>query len=162
MKMTEGLAIYGACLSSIVFIWNILNSRSRIKVDVMDGFKEIIDDHLHGIYIIIRNPSGKSVHLANVSLLHRDDVYTFWQKIEWVIRFKRFSSTIGWVNSSLSLYGVDDCCPLELPPGKSHDIFISHEQLNDFFDGKGNTVIRAVVQDQLWRDKVSRSFEYNA
>ena len=57
-------------------------------------------------------------------------------------------------------YEIEDGCPLTLESGKSHGILVPESALEKIFEDSEKRVIKAVVQDQLWRNKYSRKFEY--
>lgn len=62
IKLTEGLAIYGAILSTFVFTWNILRSRPKIRIQIVYG--------ISGVVVSIQNPSSGPVHITSVSFLY--------------------------------------------------------------------------------------------
>lgn len=39
LKLTEYLAIYAAALSTFVFLWNVLQSKAKVKVDLVYGIE---------------------------------------------------------------------------------------------------------------------------
>lgn len=160
MKLTEALAIYAACLSSIVFLWNVAKGIPRYKVDITYGSTEEEGDYKFGIYIAVRNPSSHTVHLANISLMYPYRTGGFFEKVSHVFKYRRLPTTVGWVHSSLSNYEVDDKCPVALEPGKSHMVFISEDVVERVLDDCTQREIKAVVQDQLWRNKYSSVFQY--
>lgn len=59
-----------------------------------------------------------------------------------------------------NLYEVEDGCPVALESGKFHEIFIPHEVLEEVLESASERRLRAVVQDQLLRNKYSKSFDY--
>ncbi len=76
-----------------------------------------------------------------------------------ILRFRRFNRHIGWVHSHLSNYGIDDGCPVSIEAGKSHQIFVPQDILEELLEGAVCRKIKAVVQDPLWRNKYSHKFE---
>lgn len=74
-------------------------------------------------------------------------------------RFKRFPRHLGWANSSLSDYELEDGCPISLEAGKSLDVFIPQDTLEEIFEDSEDRKIIAAVQDQLWRTRYSKEFE---
>ena len=64
------------------------------------------------------------------------------------------------MSSSLSNFDIEDGCPLSLESGKSHSVFIPKKTLDEIFEESEKREIKAVVQDQLWRNKYSSKFEY--
>ena len=58
MKITDYLAIYAALLSTFVFFWNVVQSRPRIKVDLIFGVEGSGEPLRSGIYVFVRNPTS--------------------------------------------------------------------------------------------------------
>jgi hypothetical protein len=160
LDITPLLAIYGSALSTAVFIWNILRATPRIKVDLIFGIEEVGGEVVSGAHISIKNPSGSTVHIGNVSILYPYRNVRLVDYISHVVRFKRLPRTVGWVHSALSNFGIDDGCPMALEPGKSHGILVPEKILDQIFEDSTERKIRAVAQDQLWRDKYSSPMEY--
>lgn len=159
LKLTEFLAIYGAALSSFVFLWNILKSRRKVAVKLIYGLEGEEDNIKTGVYVFIQNPSAQVVHISGLSILH------LWRKtnilkVIWEsIKHRRWFSTYGWVHSSLSLYKVDDGCPISIEPGHSHKVLIPDDVLNEMLEDSVSREIMASVQDQLWNETCSKPFE---
>lgn len=65
MKITDYLAIYAAVLSTLVFAWNVAQSRPRFRVDLVHGLETLNGKTEDGVYIIVRNVSNHDIHLAN-------------------------------------------------------------------------------------------------
>ncbi len=160
MKPTEILSIYAALLSTIVFLWNIIRAIPRYKVDIAFAVHEENGECKHGVYISIRNPSPHTVHLAGIDILYPYRESTLKERVEHVVKYRQTPKTVGWVHSSLSNYDLDDQCPLALESGKSKNIFIPHEALEKILDDCTTREIIACVQDQLWRNKHSKKFNY--
>ena len=75
MRFTDYLAIYTAILSTSVFLWNILQSRPRVVIDLLPGLDDSAANPRIGVYVIIRNVSSHDVHLAAINVLyHYTDV----------------------------------------------------------------------------------------
>jgi hypothetical protein len=70
LKMTDYLAVYAAVLSTLVFLWNVLQSRPRIKVDLISGIEGSGDSVTSGIYVFVRNLSSYDIHLSNIDILY--------------------------------------------------------------------------------------------
>ena len=70
LKITDFLAIYGASLSTIIFIWSVLRSRPKVKVRLIPGTGENGGEFQMGVCIFVQNPSAHTVHLSNISLLY--------------------------------------------------------------------------------------------
>ena len=160
LDVTPLLAIYGAALSTAVFIWNVLRATPRFKVDLIFGIEEVGGEVVSGAHISIKNPSGSTVHIGNVSLLYPFEDVGLWDYVMHVVRFKRMPRSVGWVHSALSNFDIDDGCPMALEPGKSHGILVPEKVLEQIFEDSTERKIKAVAQDQLWRDKYSRPMEY--
>jgi hypothetical protein len=160
MRLTDGLAIYGASLSTATAVWNYFRSRSQVRVVLIYALETIQGESQHGIGISIQNISTQTVHISNVSFLYPFRKSTFWDKVKHLITFRRIPRNDGWCHSDLSLHGVADGCPTSIEPGKSHWIFVRHEVLEQFLEDAQSRRLRAVVQDALWRNTYSKSFEY--
>jgi hypothetical protein len=164
LGLTDYLAIYGAGLSTGVAVWNVLRTRSKIRVLLtfaLIGSEESSDGQPHGgIGISVQNPSANMAHVSNVSFLYRYRVVTIREALTHLIKYKRLPFNLGWCHSSLSNYGLKDGCPISIESGKSHWIFVPEEVLEKLFDDAVSRCIKVVVQDALWRNKHSRAFEY--
>ena len=160
MKITEILAIYAALLSTIVFVWNIRRAIPRYKVEVVFGTDRIDGEYVSGAYISVKNPSSHTVHLANISILYPFGKRNLFEKLKHVFKYRRLPSSVGWCHSSLSNYDIDDKCPIALEPGKSIGVLVPEDVLEKIFDDCEERLIKASVQDELWRNKYSRKFEY--
>lgn len=69
MRFTDYLAIYAAILSTSVFLWNILQSRPRVVVDLLPGLDDSAAKPRTGVYVVIRNVSSHDVYLAGIDIL---------------------------------------------------------------------------------------------
>jgi len=157
-KLVEILAIYGATLSTFVFIWNVVRSKRRISVKLIYGIEGEGDDFKSGVYVFIQNPSSSVVHISGISILYP------WRKAGFVNIFKnsiknrRLFTTYGWVHTSLSLYGVKDGCPISIEPGHAHKVLITDKIINEILEDAIDRKIMASVQDQLWNETRSKKF----
>ena len=158
MKVTDFLAIYAAGLSTIVFVWNYVRATPRIKVEVISGSDEIDGEFVFGAYISVKNPSSQTVHLSNISILYPYKQSNLTDILKHIIKYQRIPKSEGWVSSSLSNYKIDDGCPISLEPGKAHSILVPERILEQIFEDSYSRKIKAVVQDQLWRNKYSNKF----
>lgn len=160
MKITDILAIYAACLSTLVFIWNIAKATPKFKVDILHGVEEKDGDHLVGLYVIVRNHSSHKIHLAGLDLLYQYEIQSIFEKLLQFLKYRNWSNSVGWVHCCPSLYGVEYSYPVELEAFQSHQLFIPESVVNKII-GKGiNRKIKAKAQDQLWRDKYSKELVY--
>lgn len=161
MKLTEYLAIYAAALSTGVFFWNVFRALPRFKVDIAFAVHKERDEYLHGIYIAVRNPSSHPIHIAGVDLLCPIADPSFKDKVRHTFTTKRMPTSLGWLYLNLSNYGINDGCPFKLEPGTSKNIFVPNEAIEKMLTNSASRSIMACVQDQLWRNKYSNSFEYS-
>ena len=161
MKLTDYLAIYGAALSTAVFLWNSARARPKIKVRLTLAI-ETVDNHTQtGIGISIQNPSSHTAHITNVGFLYPYRSASFWDKLRHAWQYKRWHSDVGWCHASLSLYGIEDGCPTSIEAGKSHWIFLPEDKLKEFLEGAVEPCLRVKVQDALWRNKCSSKFTWD-
>lgn len=96
LKLTELLAIYGALLSSFVFLWNVLKSRRKVAVKLIYGLESEEDDIKTGVYVFIQNPSAQVVHISGLSILHPWRKTNIFKVILESIKYRRWFSTYGW------------------------------------------------------------------
>jgi hypothetical protein len=159
MKITDYLAIYAAILSTVVFLWNIVQSRPRIKVDLLFSIDDVGGKPESGASIIVRNCSSHDVHLANISILYPYRHVTFKEWLGHFWRYRRWPNRIGWVHSSLSNYDIESGCPVCLEARKSHRVFIPDAKVKKMLSDATEGSLIACVQDQLWNDFYSRKFK---
>jgi hypothetical protein len=160
LKIAEILSIYAALLSTVVFLWNTLRALPRFKVEVIFGTDKIDGQYVSGAYISIKNPSPHTVHLSNISILYPYKKANIFELVKDTLKYRRLPLSVGWGHSSLSNYGIDDKCPLALESGKSIGILVPESVLEKLFEDSERREIKSAVQDQLWRNKYSRKFEY--
>lgn len=157
MKATEWLAIYAAALSTIVFSWNVFQSRPRLKVMIVFGIEELVV----GAHISVQNRSPHTIHLSNISILYRDRKPTWKEWLSHAWEFKRLPRRLGWVHSSLSNYKIADGCPVALEARNSHHVLVPEDTLERIFERTAERKIIAVVQDKIWNSVYSNVFEYS-
>ena len=160
MKITELLSVYAALLSTIVFLWNMRKAIPSYKVEVVFGTDKVDEEYVSGAYISVMNPSAHTVHISNISVLYPFGKRKIFEMIKHIFKYRRLPLSVGWCHSSLSNYGIDDKCPVALEPGKSIGILVPEDVLEKIFEGSEERAIKASVQDELWRNKYSRKFEY--
>lgn len=160
MELTEILAIYAAFLSTVVFLWNVSKAAPKFKVDLVYGLDEKEGSHEFGVYITVRNPSSQTVHLAGLDLLYQSEEPSILKQFQHIYRYRNWPSSIGWVHCSLPLYEIDDKCPLPLSAGQSHMVFVPEHLIEGMLNKGIGSKLRASAQDQLWRNKYSKSLEY--
>ena len=158
MKTTDYLAIYAAVLSTLVFLWNVLQSRPRIAVDLVFGNEGTGNDIRSGVYVFVRNLSSHDVHLASISILYPYKAAGLKARIAHAWKYKRVPRRLGWVHSSLSKYSVESGCPVCVEARKSHQVFIPNPSVEKMLTDAVNRRLIARVQDQLWNNFYSRAF----
>lgn len=163
MKLTDFLAIYGAILSTAIFFWSADRARPKLKVRlVFSGRAADGGGYENGIGISIQNPSAHAVHISNVAFLYPWRKPRLGDYLEMVFRFRRLPWNVGWCQSALSNHGLEDGCPLTIEPGRAHSIFVPERILKELSADSLREHVKVVVQDSLWRNKVSPSFEYTS
>ncbi|WP_143520352.1 hypothetical protein [Halopseudomonas pelagia] len=160
MKITEILAIYAACLSTLVFIWNIAKATPKFKVDLLHGIEEKDGGYVGGLYVTVRNHSSHKIHLASFDLLYQSERQSFFKKLFHFIKYRNWSNSVGWVHCCPSLYGVKCNYPVGLEAFQSHQLFIPEDVVNEVLEKSINRKIKAKAQDQLWRNKYSKELVY--
>jgi hypothetical protein len=155
------LAIYAAALSTFVFLWNVLQSKAKVKVDLIYGIEGEGDDLKSGVYVFVRNLSSHQIHLSSLSLLYPYRPVSLKERITHLWEYKRFPYRIGWVSTSLSNYSIEDGCPICLEPRKSHSVLIRDDKLEDVLSDAVDRTLIACVQDQLWNNTYSKVFTHS-
>ena len=159
LKITDYLAIYATILSTLVFVWNVLHSRPRVRVDLIFGIEGTGDALKSGVYIVVRNLSSHDVHLSSIGILYPYRIASLKERFAHVWRFRRLPRRLGWVHSSLSNYSVESGCPVCLEARKSHQVFIPQAVLDAMLAEANDRAIMACVQDQLWNNIYSGKFK---
>lgn len=161
MKTTDYLAIYASVLSTLVFFWNVLQSKPKIKVDLIFGIEGEGDQLRSGAYMFVRNLSSHDVHLSNFSILYPYRKTGLKERLGYVWKYKRMPKTIGWVTSSLSNYSIEDGCPICLKARNSYSVFIPDTSIEAMLTDASHRSLIGCVQDQLWQNTYSREFKYS-
>lgn len=159
LKVTDYLAIYAAVLSTLVFLWNVLQSRPRVRVDLIHGIEGTGDAMRSGVYIFVRNLSSHDVHLANIDILYPYRVVGLKERIVHMWKFRRWPRRLGWVHSSLANYSLESGCPVCLEARKSHSVFIPQPALESMLAEATDRTLMAGAQDQLWNNVYSGKFK---
>ncbi len=159
MNYTEVLAIYGAILSTGIFIWNIYSNRARVKVKLIFSTIEVDGGYKSGISIYVQNPTSHTIPVSNIQILYPYRIVGLLDYVEHFWEYRRFPKRIGWVHTALSQYGINDNCPFSLEPLQAKSVFISDEKLKLIFSDATSREIKAVVQDQLWQNVYSETFK---
>jgi hypothetical protein len=158
--ITDYLAIYAAVLSSVVFIWNVLQSRPRLIVDLIFSVETVDSVITSGVSVVVRNTSSHDIHLGAIGLLYH------YRKIgakEWLLhfwRYKRWPKRVGWCHTSLSNYAIKDGCPMCLEARNSNHIFVPKEVVEKILSEAIQDDLIATVQDQLWNNVYSKPFKW--
>ena len=149
----NGLAIYGAVLSTGMFLWNIWKSRPKIQI-------EVVYNSPAGVMVSIQNPSNYTVHITSVSFLKSTGPISIKAYLLHLFKYKRFPSTLGWSFVSLSFKGVNIDCPKSIEPGRAHRIPISEEVIHELLSNSDSKNFKISVQDELWKNTYSSKFHY--
>jgi hypothetical protein len=157
LKTTDWLAIYGAVLSTVVFIWNAFQSRPRLKVIVVFG----LENGVVGAHVSVQNRSPYTIHLSNISILYRYRRASLKEWLSHAWEYKRIPRRLGWVSSSLSNYEVSDGCPVTLEARNAHHVLVPETALETIFAKSPERKIIAVAQDKIWNNVYSNVFEYS-
>lgn len=152
-KLTDFFAIYGAILSTFIFIWSAIRMKAKIKIKIVAGSGEFNGKEDIGVVISVQNHSSKLVHLSNIMLLYPYQKKGL--KVFNTILFKHYN----WVYVNLSKYKIKNELPLSLDPGKSYNLFVPEMILNQILNDSFNKEIKAVVQNQLWKNQYSKKFQ---
>jgi hypothetical protein len=155
MKLTDYLAIYAAVVSTAAFLWNVMHSRPRIRVDLLYA----VEDGQSGIIIVVRNLSPHDVHLAAMDLMYRYKKTRVRDYIADMRRFRSLPHQLGWVHTSLSLIHIDSGLPIKLEARKAHTVFLPNAVIERLLAGAVDRQLKAHVQDQLWKDVYSDALE---
>lgn len=161
MKITDYLAIYAAILSTVVFFWNVLQSRPRLKVDLLFGVETIDGVTASGISVVIRNTSSHDIHLAAIGILYPYTSVSIKERLLHLWRFKRWPSRVDWCHTSLSNYSIKDGCPMCLEARQSHHVLIPKPVVEKILSKATRDNLIATVQDQLWNNVYSRPFKWS-
>lgn len=158
--MTDYLAIYAAVLSTIVFLWNVLQSRPRIKVDLVFGIEDKDGKIKSGVYVFVRNLSSHDVYLANINVLYPYKKVSFKEQLMHAVKYRRVPRRSGWVHASLDNYSVESGCPVRLESRKSHQVLIPDAVVEEMLETASQRRLIACVQDQLWNEVYSRPLKW--
>jgi hypothetical protein len=161
LKITDYLAIYAAILSSVVFLWNVLQSRPRFKVDLLFGVDSVEGVTTSGVSIVVRNTSSHDIHLAAIGLLYPYVRVGIKERLLYLWRYKRWPRRVGWCHTGLSNYSIKDGCPMCLEARKSHHVLVPMEVVERVLSEATGDKLIATVQDQLWHNVYSRPFTWS-
>lgn len=159
MDLTDYLAVYGALLSTAVFLWSAARARPKVRVRLCFSVdKDDAGEYQSGVGIFVQKPSAHTVHINHIGLLYPWRRATLEDRIEHVLKYRRAPIRIGWCHTSLSNYDVDARCPASIEPGQSHYVFVDQTVVEGVLKDATARVLIAEVQDALWRRKYSKRF----
>jgi hypothetical protein len=161
LKITDYLAVYAAILSSVVFLWNVVQSRPRFKVDLLFGIDTVDGATTSGASIVVRNTSSHDIHLAAIGLLYPYARVGAIEKLTHLWRYRRLPRRSGWCQTNLSNYSINDGCPMCLEARKSHHVLVPKEVIEKILKGAIQDRLIATVQDQLWNNVYSWPFQWS-
>ena len=160
MKLTDYLAIYGAALSTLVFIWNASRSSPKVRVRLTFALETVNGLTRSGLGISVQNPSSSVAHISNVSFVYPLRRVALYERIKHLLFYRRLPIWIGWCHSSLANFELEDGCPTSIEPAKSHWIFVPGDVVERVFADALERKVVVEVQDALWRNKHSKAFAY--
>ena len=158
MRFTDYLAIYAAILSTSVFLWNILQSRPRVVIDLLPGLD---DSAAQTPGVVCMSLSGTSRRMTCIWLRSTFSIITPMSDSAIASHtcegFGVYRCRLGWVHTSLSNLSVESGCPLRLEARKSHQVsFLTDETVERLLADSTDRRLMAHVQDQLWNSVYSR------
>jgi len=154
------VAIYGATLATVTFVWNVYRDRAKVRVRIVHASGMVGDEFEQGISVSVQNPSSHTVNIENISLLYQLERMTVLNWFRHVFRFRRLSRWYGWTHADFNAFEVDTRCPVSLAPRSSHSFIVPDYVLELMLEKAVSRRFVAVAQDQLWRNKYSSSFSY--
>ncbi|CAJ1811565.1 hypothetical protein PEKONANI_01563 [Aeromonas jandaei] len=157
MKLTDYLAMYAAVLSTLVFLWNVYQSRPKIKIDLLFGVESKEGAVRSGVYIIVRNMSSHDIYLSNISILYPYGKSSLKDRLSYLLKNKRYPSRVGWVSSSLTNYEIEHGCPMCLGARQSHQVLVPYNMVDVILENVERRILIGCVQDQLWQNTYSSS-----
>jgi hypothetical protein len=160
LKTTDYLAIYAAILSTLIFFWNVVQSRPRVRIDFIFGIEGTGKNIKSGAYIFVRNLSSHDVHLSNISILYPYRCASLKEQVIHLCKYRRIQRRNGWVHSCLTNYSLESGCPVRLEARKSHQVFIPQPIIEKMLADATERSLIASVQDQLWNTVYSSKFSF--
>lgn len=159
MKTTDYLALYAALLSTSVFLWNLLQARPRMRVDIIFTVETVDGETRSGLSVCVRNLSPHDIHLAHVGILYPYKKSTVGQRLAHMWRFRTLPRRLGWVHADMSSYAIESGCPLCLEGRKAHQVFIPWDKMEELLTDATARQLIGSAQDQLWSNAYSKPFE---
>lgn len=151
MKLTEMLAVYGAVLSSLTFLWTVARTRPRVKVDLLYG----IEKATSGVCVIVRNKSAHPMRLVSITFLYEGGKKSLWEHTRYALRYRNFSRYNGWVRWSPMLAGLETGCPVTVDPNDAYRYLLPMEVAEELMAKSSSNCIAAAAQDALWNNYYS-------
>lgn len=153
MTITTLLAIWGATLSTLVALHNFLQTRDKLKVQIVHGAH---DKKGACAVIFIANPGKRSVKVEYAGYAWPFEKLSFFQRAKHFIKYRNHWRTIGWCHTPLSADLVEPSpLPTLLEPGHSVQIWIPLTSLRESARDEAGLFI-AQVQDALGRNYYSQ------
>lgn len=157
LTATDWIATYAALVSTVVFWWQLKQSRPQVKVVVLLGFER---DGV-GAFISIQNLSTHPLNLAGIAVLYPWAEVGLKRRIRDAITYRRWDRHPGWVTTFLSHYGHEVDLPNSVGPYDSCSVFIPEHILWELFKDASEHKIVVKVQDAVARDHYSNEFRYD-
>ncbi len=154
-KLTDWLAVYAAVLSTSTFAWNLIQSRSRLKVEVMYS----VGAEGNGVRIFVQNLSGHDVYLSGVTLYYPYSRVPWRRRLKFMWKYKKLPRRVGWVQTGLKTLGVEDGCPRMIEARNSHSVLILDEKVDELLAKAVEQTLIAMAQDSLFRNSYSKPFK---
>lgn len=161
-NLTTLVAVYGAVLSTVVLVWNIDQSRAKLRIRFVHSGEIGADgSYSEGVRIEVQNRSQHVAHLNSVMLVYPWRKPSIIDQVKHVWKFRQIPTRMGWCHVKLDVYELDDCCPASIEPQKSHGVFVPQRVLDELGIQSTKPIIKAVAQDALWRNRYSKPFKYS-
>lgn len=161
VTLTDYIAIYAAIVSTFVFLWNIRNEKSQIKVEIMYGAEEVDGKFYTGIYIIIKNLSQHKIYLNALSLAYMYKKISIRYWIEHFLEFRNLRKYIHWCHGPNLFYeDTNTDIPISIEPRSSISKFVPDNIVKEFLNDSVNDKLVAEVQTALGKSIYSPIFLY--
>ncbi len=159
MEITDYLAFYAAALSTVIAYWNVNSSRAHIELELVPGLSKSEEGYISGVYLSIKNPSNRTVHINSVSLIYPYRRISWKEKVVSAIKYRRVFRYEGWVHNGMVFDKIETDLPVSIEPRKSHSIFLPSFIISEMVADDGAKRFAAVAQDALWRNKYSEAID---
>lgn len=157
MNFTSAVAVYGAALSTIVFLWNVHRARSKIRVKIVGSSVE----GGPGVCVSLQNFTSQTLHVTAIWILVPDHSMRPYGLPPWPVRvwrmlkYRRFDRYIGWHRYEGMMKNEAAVLPKAIAPGTSHLVHIPAEPLVRALRECNAQGFAALAQDALWRESHS-------